>query len=66
MLLAGKPLFLGRGDDLAVHDQGGGGIMVESRDAWDFGHTKVPVASCPLPIAGPRLRVVRCYLPFGF
>src|SRR6266581_613710 len=35
VLAARKTLFLGSGDDLAVHQQGGGAVVVECRDAED-------------------------------
>ena len=39
MLLAREPLLLGRGDNVAVHDQRRGAVVVESRDAQNGCHT---------------------------
>lgn len=33
VLLAGESLFLGSGDNITIHDQGGGTVMIKCRDA---------------------------------
>ncbi len=41
VLLAGEALFLRRGDDLAVDDERGGGVVVEGGDAENRGHRPI-------------------------
>jgi hypothetical protein len=44
VLLAGEPLLLGRGDDLAVHQQGGGAVVIKSGEAENrSGQNAVPL-----------------------
>ena len=52
VLLARKPLFLGRRQDLPVSDQAGRAIVIESRDAQDIGHYVPSLSVEDRPLTG--------------
>ena len=44
VLLAGEPLLLGRGDDLAVHQEGGGAVVIKGGETENrFGQPVIPL-----------------------
>ena len=52
VLLAREPLLLRGGDDLAVHDERRGGVVVERRNTENPGRTAAEGRICPFVLTG--------------